>query len=412
MSCVTKLTTLVLAMAAMLVCSVAYSLESSVSYRLQPLYRHVEQGLFFSDNLYADYSSRQDLVVSLQQQGFNAEWTGIQRLQQNDEVSYEGVLNEAYWDFSVAEFELTLGKKRISWGVGYAFRPLDVLLQAERLSFISPIEEGLPLLALEKYTDNGAWTLLCGNALSYHNQTFHRSDNRCAARAYALIDNTELQLIAYTDRATDYAVGAGFSQVRGDALELHGSLLYQARYSQLMNQLLDSTELLARQDPMQLRGYADGYKLLLGMNYTWSSGVSLILEAWHDESGYSRRQWQALRDLTEAQKRLSGLSFVSRQAVEGNVAASNQFFAQASLLEDNLFARLSYDGENTSANIDVLYSVLDKGSVLTLGAKTEVSDNHDVSYGSRMFGGGSESAYQAMPIKYQLYLSWQGRFTL
>ncbi len=396
----------------MLLCSSAYSLESSVIYRLQPLYRDVERSLFYAEDLYADYSSRQDLVVSLHQGGFNAEWTGTQRLQQDGVVSYEGILNEAYWDFSLADFELTLGKKRISWGVGYAFRPLDVLLQSERLSFVSPIEEGLPLLALEKYTDNGAWTLLCGNALSYHNQTFHRSDNRCAARAYALIDDTELQFIAYADQATDFAIGAGFSMVRGDALELHGSLLYQARYSQLMSRLVGSTELLARQDPMGMREYADGYKLLLGMNYTWSSGVSLLLEAWHDDSGYSRQQWQALRDLTEAQKRLSDLASIPRQAIEGNIAASNQFFGQKSLLEDNIFARLSYAGEKTSANIDVLYSVLDRGAVLTLDAKTEVSDHYEISYGVRMFGGGSQSAYQSMPIRYQLYLSWQGSFTL
>lgn len=411
--------------------------------RIQPLLQQNKEEDFFVEGLYAEERSRQDLVLNAHGAGLTFEWSGLQTLQNNGRTGqqdngpqYEGVLNEAYWETTVGDFDLTLGKKRISWGVGYAFRPLDVLLHSPRLTIVTPIEEGLPMLAVERYTESGAWTLLCGKPIGYHKESFYSAKPTCAGRAYALMGNVELQGLVYSNDETDVGIGAGFSLVSGESLEVHGSVLYQSHYTQRFSSLAQGTDFVALEgliaqgglitgkdlvaagvmmtgNPIQAIEKENGVKVLLGFNMTWASGLTGFFEIWHDESGYTRKEWNELRTLTQAQHaaRQLNVTQAARTTINGNIAASNQFFAQRSLMEDNLVMSLGYDGEKTSPRLDVQISLLDKGTVLSLGAMTELSDRHRVSYGVRIFGGDKNSAYRAMPIDKQAYASWEGTFT-
>ncbi len=427
--------------------------DGSAIVRIQPLLQQNKKEAFFVDGIYVEEQTRQDFVVNAHGAGLTFEWTGLQTLQNNGSASqedstgqagsatqYEGVLNEAYWETTIGELDLTLGKKRISWGVGYAFRPLDILLHSPRLTIVTPIEEGLPMLAVERYTESGAWTLLCGKPVGYHKDSFYSGKLTCAGRAYALMGDVELQGLVYSNDETDLGIGAGFSLVSGESLEIHGSVLYQSHYTQshytqrfsslaggegfVVEDLIADGDLITGDDlvaagvmtrgnPIQTIEKENGAKILLGFNMTWASGLTGLFEIWHDESGYTRNEWKALRQLTQAQHAARQLNIpqTDRTTINNNIAASNQFFAQRSLLEDNLVMSLSYDGEKTSPRIDVQVSLLDKGTVLRLGAVTELSDRHRVSYGVRIFGGDKNSAYRAMPIDKQAYASWEGTFT-
>lgn len=410
--------------------------DGSAKVRIQPLLQQNKEEAFFVEGIYAEERSRQDFVLNAHGAGLTFEWSGLQTLKDDSSPQYDGVLNEAYWETAVGDFDLTLGKKRISWGVGYAFRPLDVLLHSPRLTIVTPIEEGLPMLAVERYNESGAWTLLCGKPVGYHKESFYSGKPTCAGRAYALMGNVELQGLVYSNDETDLGIGAGFSLVSGESLEIHGSVLYQSHYTQRFSSLalgeglvevenlipegglisgvdLVAAGVMTTGNPIQSIKKENGVKVLLGFNMTWASGLTGFFEIWHDESGYTRKEWKELRALTQAQHvaRQLNITQADRTTINSNIAASNQFFAQRNGLEDNLVMSLSYDGEKTSPSIDVQISLLDKGTVLRLGAVTELSDRHRVSYGVRIFGGDKNSAYRAMPIDKQAYASWEGTFT-
>lgn len=393
----------------LLVSSGINALESSVIYRVQALHQSLDDGIFFTPGIYPEYSTRQDVVLKAYHRGVTLEWSGSQLLQKSDSFNpespqYKGVLNDGYWEFTLGDFDLTLGKKRISWGVGYAFRPLDILLQSRRLSIVTPLEEGLPLLAVERYTATGAWTLLCGESLDLR-------DPICAARIYGLFNDTEFQALIYSNEKDKFGFGSGFSMVSGEALEIHASFLYQRHYHQSMNRLIGGDRLLDTENPFEERELKDGLKVLVGGTISWASGFSLLLEAWHDDSGYSKREWRDLQQLTQAQYALRNSTLVPEAAIDINIKANNQFFAQTSMLEDNIFARLSYDGEKIDPSVGLLVSIADRGLALLVDVTTEISDHHRASFGLRVFGGDSQSAYRLMPVDDQLYLQWQGTFS-
>ncbi len=93
--------------------------EVDAIYRVQPGYNGVNNDGLFSI-LEADYFwARNDLMLGYKNNGLVVEWTGVQRLIEGERSEYKGVLNEAYWDTSIDDWEVTIGKKKSLGGRGY-----------------------------------------------------------------------------------------------------------------------------------------------------------------------------------------------------------------------------------------------------------------------------------------------------
>ncbi len=382
--------------------------EFTGSLRVIPEYHHANQdSLFLVPKPFYEFHqrrSRQEFEGRYQNGGFNLLATAISTLEENTKPDNELLLNELYYDTVMAEQELSFGKKIMSWGVGYGFRPLDVLQQENRQLIYSPTLEGVPLMDWEYFGDNTAFTLAYINPL-HGTDSDNLDEESLAFKYYYLWDNTDIHAIARLSRRNKGEVGIGFTNIVNDNLEWHGSFLYQHRYHKKLNRLIaEGSELLASDNPMIEQFFHSGIKTLIGFTWSNSAGISLLGEFWFDKAAYSETQWNQLRDLTLSQLQLIGK--VPDSAIYNNVAANSQFFSQANLLQQNLFLRLSFDGDTVDGALDWLFTPQDGGWVLTASLSHE-SNQQRFELGLRTFGGNSESAYRTITADFISYFSWK-----
>jgi len=384
--------------------------EFSAIFRVFPEYHHANSDSSFlipkPYHEFNQYRGRQEIEASLQAGEFNALATTRTVLEDRSKPDYESLLNELYFDSVIADYDVTLGKKIMSWGVGYGFRPLDVLQREDRRLLYAHTLEGVPLLAWDYFADNGsAFTLAYVNPLRGQ-QDEHIDEESFAMKYYGLWGNMDIHAVARLSERNKGETGIGFAHVLNDALEWHGSILYQYRYQKWLNRLSDSS-LLATDNPWQPQYFDNGINALLGFTWTHTSGIALLGEFWFDDSAYTQTEWEDLRQLTQNQ--LKQLGTVPDGAIYNNIGTSSQFFSQQNLLQQNLLLRLSSDGDNVDSALDWLYTPQDGGWVLTASLKYEFSQQH-IELGARTFGGQSDSAYKAIPEDLMIYLSWQIAF--
>lgn len=401
--------TLIVVAAVLMASNVAQSNDRSWGYRLAGSYSGTNpDGLFFLQP--SRGYGLQELFLTYAQDSLYFYGTAYNEAQQGDEPLQKGVINELYLTAKTGEWDVTLGKRRMEWGVGYGFRPLDVIKPVPRRDLIIKTPEGLPMVAFEHYTGNSAVTLLAGNDFQYNDDGYQSGGTEYAARYYALVNGWDVQALIHRRPDVDYEAGAGFSWAANEELELHGSALYQRQYQKWINTLTEqSGTVLASTDPMVLRTFDDGIKGLVGMTYTWRSGHSLLFEYWYDDTGYSAAEWKSLRDLTKTQRAL--LSSGTVPAVYANIAASTRFLQQPNPMQQNILLRWFFDnGERFVPALDALFTPQDHGAVVTVSATKEVGTAYTLEYGVRHYGGADDSVYRALPVKYVIYGNFKATF--
>lgn len=166
-------------------------------------------------------------------------------------------LNELSYDRALGSGFLTAGKKVMSWDVGYAFRPLDVVQREDRRALNPLALEGVPMLAWERFDADSATTIVWANptqgrATSAGQQ---RDDEALAIRHYRQRGARDEYAVLRLSRRNGIEAGASFSQVASDGLELHASLLWQQRP-------------------------AHSGKAMAGFTWTTESKLSIVGEMW------------------------------------------------------------------------------------------------------------------------------------
>jgi hypothetical protein len=143
------------------------------------------------------------------------------------------------------------GKKIVSWDVGYAWRPNDLVQRQQRLQLVTTTPEGRTLLQLERFDADSAFSLV---ALPHD-----LGDERAlAARLYRRSGAIDWHGFARYGERTHGSVGAAVAWVVNESIELHGSWHHDLSKAQ--------TQALA------------------GLTWTNAEQVSVIAEAWHDGS--------------------------------------------------------------------------------------------------------------------------------
>lgn len=203
------------------------------------------------------------------------------------------VLNELSFDRAVGTGFITVGKKVLSWDVGYAFRPLDVVQQQDRRAINAPTLEGVPLVAWEVFDANRALTVVLSNP-GRRKAEQPRDDGALAVRLYrreAESSRDDYAVLRLSDR-NGLEGGLSFSQVEGEALELHGSLLLQQRHDRWIVSMPNvggqstSGPIQAPAKPAWQK-FSGGGKALAGMTWTTEGKFSTMAEAWLDRTGSS-----------------------------------------------------------------------------------------------------------------------------
>jgi len=130
-----------------------------------------------------------------------------------------------------------VGKKVMSWGVGFGFRPLDVVQRENRRGVNLPALTGLPLLALERFSADSAWTLAWVRPGSGSGARAGSDDSRDSSLAfhwYRLADGDDLHAVARVSHRRGFEAGLGATRVVGEEWSFHGAALYQRRYGKTL----------------------------------------------------------------------------------------------------------------------------------------------------------------------------------
>jgi hypothetical protein len=267
-------------------------------------------------------------------------------------------LNELSLDIAVGVGFATVGKKVLSWDVGYAFRPLDVVQQQDRRALNAPTLKGVPLLAWEVFDATRALTVVLSNP-GHRKAEQPRDDGAVALRLYkrnADSARDEYLVLRLSDR-NGVEGGASFSQVEGEALEIHGSVLLQQRHDIPLSAQYSASGLPLL--PARWESAGGGVKALAGMTWTTEGKFSVLAEAWLDRSAQRQK---------------------------------------------NLLLRGAQNWDDTDLSADLLWMPEDGGRVTSMALDWKHGPWR-MSASVRDFGGKPKSLVRASPVRRAAYLS-------
>lgn len=283
-------------------------------------------------------------------------------------------VTEAYASGSAAGWQWSAGKKVVSWDVGYGFRPNDLVQKEARRTLVGEPLEGRPLLMAERFEADTAWSVVWVNPTTERAATGVQ-EAALAARAYWRQGAVDWHAFARQGERSGASLGAAVSWVAGDALELHASVR--------------------------------GGQQLVGATWTAENQLSLLVEAWHDDTALTDAQWAAWSARNQALP-LGLARGVPAAAVAGNLALQGQSFGVASnLRRDSVFVRLGWQHERWQPAWDLLYTPADQGFITTMSVLW-TGERVKLEAGLRTSGGPMDAIVRQLPVQRQGYVvaSW------
>lgn len=316
-------------------------------------------------------------------------------------------VNEAVVSGTVAALQWSAGKKVVSWDVGYAFRPNDVVQQEARRTLSPATLEGRPLLMAEHFTASTAYSIVWVNPTKPRAAT-GANEPALAARVYHQAGVVDWHGFARHSARTGSSLGAAASWVASDALELHASVRHFQRSDGLSWAPIAaaSSPALLATNPWASATRGNGQQVLLGGTWTNESQLSLLVEGWYDGTAMPKAAWQQWANRNQVLTTLAGRGALAA-AVAGNLAwqgsAFNASGASASLHRQNLYARLSWTRDAWQPALDVLYHPADGGRMVTASLVWQ-GDRVKVEGGVRVNGGPAHAVVRQLPVPKQGYV--------
>ncbi|MGF1758637.1 hypothetical protein L4D76_11950 [Photobacterium sagamiensis] len=385
-------------MISILVCSVkTVAADWQFGYRGSSEQWSASNSLFFSES--DDYLHQLAVDFSVEHKGIRGAATARkqwQRNRHNDEI----ILTELFVDRSIYDWDFTVGKKRLDWGVGYSYRPLDIIKSYIQQPTGVYIEEGAWVVAAEYYTATGALTLILADSTTQQ-ETIEPQQKGGGIRYYALVNDWDLQGLMYFDDIRELSVGGSAVTVLGDSASVHVSALWQSQYTQLSHRL-NAQQYLYVGDPIYSETENGALQLLTGVTYNLENSVSLLAEYWYDERSPDHSQWQSLIDAARQQK-VSG-------DIYGLLSSERQFFSTHNTVQHKLLLHIRYDGDGWEPVLDLLTSPQDKGLIATARIRYQWMEEHWLELGARWFAGADNSVFQQLPHEQILFLQIDGTF--
>jgi len=310
-------------------------------------------------------------------------------------------VNELHAASDFGAWQLGLGKKIVSWGVGYGFRPNDVVQQERRRTLLPQTPEGRPLLQVEHFSAEQAASLVWVNpnhAGEPDDQQRGASENALAARWYTRQGAADGHLFARWGEHTHASVGAALALVASDELELHASARALQRHDGWQIDPQAAASLVAV-NPWTQTTLGGTSQWLLGASWTGQQQQSLLLEYWYDGTTLSDAQWDqwmARNQGLTAFGALPGLPAGLVQATAGNLAWQATPFDTPNLRRDNLFVRLAWQPDHWLLSADALITPADGGHIVTLGVQWQ-GDRLRLNAVWRLYGGPADSVFAQLP---------------
>ncbi len=285
-------------------------------------------------------------------------------------------LKELYANVSIdSHWDVTVGKKILRWGVGYAWTPTGVLDPVrdprdptDRLSQY----EGRELVDLRGTYGSHNFEVAYSSPRVFSKLQTRSREDQWAVKFNSLFRKLDYSLIAsFGGLQAANRYGANATYVLGQSLEFHGEFIAQ-RGSRLYYpqpivledpQVTFSSPFYA---PLKEHDGSIYTKALAGANYTLPSGWNLVVEYYHDGQGLSgieRQRLDAFVEFNEQQSRLAGPSNTNLPAA--NLLWTLQGIGGISRAQNHLFVRVARDRLANKWNLEniAIFSLRDGSSI-------------------------------------------------
>ncbi|MDH5547464.1 MAG: hypothetical protein OEZ43_17935 [Gammaproteobacteria bacterium] len=385
--------------------------HAQVTGRVTSYYSHQslsESGVFVVPEdfrVFPEESVSHELTLAYEHRGWRVSGAADVRHQDEGETfSQRNRLKEASYDFSTAGLEGSVGKKVSSWGVSYAFRPLDILQREVRLQDVQTDIEGILQASLQKIWDSRSLSMYYLPDIEYSSKEWRYRGWSLASQLYMNSGNADWYLVSRIENTRHYQLGVGFSSVAGANLELHGAIAYLSHYTRLLRR--QDASLVEMTYPYTYEEDRHGKQFLLGGTVTANNGLSLLFEAWFNALGYGRNDWQRIMDLSEQQGAMLDVG-IPAEAVYGNINWNTTMYAQPAVARYNLFLRLSYSDDKLDPSLDILFTPEDGGLLARLNLRYRIAPVWTLFSHLRLHGGYSDSAWAQSPMSWVIIAGTQ-----
>jgi len=231
-----------------------------------------------------------------------------------DNPSYKGIIREIFFDSPVGKnYYFTCGRKILKWSTGYSFAPTGVLDPPKNPA--DPSDrldqyQGRQIIAFDFFQENTSITLVYANEIRFEDG-IKGGENQAALKYYKLIGGTDLSFIGHWREYHKLQIGFNTATTLNSHLELHTDFIAHRGSDKQYHQVLDSPDYkMYFMDPYRARyknSQALFYKLLLGTQYTFTSGLSLMAEYYYNREGLTKNEWKRWRNFALFhEKRMSG----------------------------------------------------------------------------------------------------------
>lgn len=313
-------------------------------------------------------------------------------------------LNELFYDSNLGDWEFSIGKKRLGYGVAQAFRPMDII-QSETRRTLTPKEtEGIPSFILEKFTATGSISLIYATQSSWRTKRIEIKKNNFVIRPYLLLGNWDILGILHTDDKGEFNLGIATSGVMGESWKIHFESLHKTQYYQWKSLLTKTNNYVG--EPMYQKKMYNAFQAVVGANWTGQSGIGFLTEYWYDGTAYNKSKWEDLIDLSKSQTSLlSNLNW--KEVAQNRIESLEKTYKPKNLLQHNILFRFSFDGEIFNPEVDYLLTPQDMGNVTTFSIKNDITEKQKISFGFRLFGGPNNSAFGESKKSSTIFATWE-----
>jgi len=278
----------------------------------------------------------------------------------------ELIVKEFEFNGQLGDWEWSAGRRISSFGLGNAYRPLDIIQQQDLTTHEQESLTGVNQLLVERYRDLDSFGLYLINPDQEDTITGIKQP-AVVARYAASTDSIDWQTLLRYSRGNRLQAGIGAVRILNDALSLYGSSLWSSRYTRpAIQPPAGNTAQPPPVRPSINSEQKNGINWMFGGNWTWSERQNLILEYWHDDFVPGRQQ-------------------------------------------ENVLTRWTYTGDTLQPRLSLLYSADDAG--LMSEAAVGV-DRYAVKFllGMRLFSGPEDSAYGQFIENSRVFLTLYGNF--
>ena len=322
---------------------------------------------------------------------------------------YQFDLREFFIDIPLTgEIDVTLGKKILKWGTGYAFNPTGVVEPQRTPSDPSDRlgqNDGRKLVAVNAFSGKSSLTLAYLNDARLESSRWTWGTQELAFHAYAFMGGLDLSLVGHYREGDPIEAGLNWSYVIGSSLELHGEVLAKKGSSTLYHPAveIDDLQRIYSSDPsspLEQNSPRIFTKWLLGGQYTFENGANVTLEYYHNSDGLNKSEWNRWMKFVKFHNDIQrGLIAEPPALVElsrYNLLWALQTLSSRGTMSEYIFGRAYYATGNWSFELLALLNVLDASAATVPSVSLRISENFSLYGRWTSFLGASDSEFGAL----------------